>query len=192
MKLNLVVDALAVRDKAAAVPQQGRNLLELSLEGVVGDIHSGFTRPADGRDVGITRGTPVRNWRQWSAVSAEEMRAIADRMGLDSIDPCLLSANITFSGLLNFTALPRGTELRFESGAILTVEDENAPCTGPGKEIARLHPEKKAHEFVQAAMHLRGLVGVVYRAGVVKVGDRAEVRLYEPRPYTVVGAQIAT
>jgi hypothetical protein len=114
------------------------------------------------------------------------MKLIAQKMGLDFIDPLLLSANITVSGVANFTLLPRGSEIAFEGGAILTVEEENAPCTGPGKEIAKVHAGKKAHEFVQAAMHLRGLVGVVYRAGIVKVGEKAQVKVYEPRPFLQV------
>lgn len=175
MKFQCRIEALSIRDKATRAPRNGCAFIDLTLEGVTGDVHFGFTRPADGRDRGIVRGTPVRNWRQWSAVSVEELQKIAKTMGLECLDPCLLSANLTFSGVENFTLLPRGTEIRFEGGAILTVEQENAPCAGPGKEIATLFPGKQPYEFVKAAQHLRGLVGVVYRAGVVQVGESAEI-----------------
>lgn len=183
MRLQGIIEALSVREKVTQAPREDKSLIEVSLEGIVGDVHSGFIRGADARDTGIKRGTPVRNWRQWSAVSAEELAIVAERMSLAEIDPKFLSANLTLSGVPNFTSLPRGTELRFPDQTILVVEEENDPCLGPGKEIASVHPDKKPQEFVKAALHLRGLVGVVYRAGYIRVGDAVEIRVYEPRSY---------
>lgn len=170
------VEALCVSNKGN-VPMQE---IELTLEGVVGDSHGGFTRKADARDPGIKRGTPVRNWRQWSAVSSEELAVVAERLGLDFLDPALLTANICVSGIPDFTRLPRGTTLWFPSGAILTVEEENEPCLGPGKEINACHPKVPPAAFPKAAVHMRGLVGVIYRAGIIKVGDAVEVKAYQP------------
>ena len=188
-KLIATVDALIVRDKQQYAPTETRALIEVSLEGIVGDVHGGFIRPSDARDKGIIRGTPVRNWRQWSAVSREELAVIAKNMGIDQVDGRALSANFVFSGIPNFTQIPKGSSIIFENGVILMVEDENEPCVGPGKEISALYPDKKPHDFVKNAINLRGLVGVVYRAGVVRVGEMAEVVVCEPKTYHMVGNQ---
>ncbi len=177
MQLIAKVEALCVKDKATRFPTGGRSSAEVTLEGFIGDVHYGFIRKSDGRDPGIIRGTPVRNWRQWSAVSVEELQVIADTMSIKELQPWLLAANVTLSGIPDFTALPRGTELLFDGGVILTVECENTPCTLPGKEIAAKHIGKTAPEFVKAALHMRGLVGVVYRAGVITLDESVKIKL---------------
>lgn len=175
---KIKVEAICIKDRHTKFPSTGLSMAEVKLEGFVGDVHSGFTRKADGRERDIERGTPIRNARQWSAVSVEELRQIANIMGLSEIEPWLLSANLSFSGIPNLTALPRGTQLIFEAGTILTVEGENTPCVQPGKEIAAAKdPSKTPQEFVKAALHKRGLVGVVHRAGIIKVGETATVVL---------------
>jgi hypothetical protein len=170
------VEALCVSHKGNVAKEE----IELTLEGIVGDSHSGFTRKSDVRDTGIKRGTAVRNWRQWSAVSSEELAVVAERLGIDFLDPALLTANLCFSGIPDFTRLPRGTTLWFPSGAVLTVEEENEPCLGPGKEINACHPKVVPAAFPKAAVHLRGLVGVIYQAGLIRVGDAVEVKVYQP------------
>ncbi len=177
MVLIAKVEALCIKDKATKFPTGGRSSVEVTLEGFVGDVHYGFSRKADSRDTGVIRGTPVRNWRQWSAVSVEELQVIASTMSIKELQPWLLAANVMLSGVADFTALPRGTELVFDGGTILTVECENAPCTLPGKEIAAKHEGKTPPEFIRAALHMRGLVGVVYRAGVISVGETVKVEL---------------
>lgn len=179
MECRVKVEHLAVGDKKGTA-KSPRDVLEFTLEGIVGDRHAGFVKPADGRDEGIKRGTPIRNWRQWSALSVEELKLIAEEMQLDRMDPCLLGANLTFSGIEQLTQLPKGSMLWFPSGLILVVEGENAPCIGPGKEIQRCHPEVKPASFPRAAKHRRGVVGVVYHPGTVKIGEEAVIRFYEP------------
>lgn len=178
VKIKLRVESLALCPARGVVSQPCLNM-QAELEGLVGDRHFGFVKKADGRDSGVTRGTPVRNWRQWTAVSKEELAIIASRLSLSDVAPELLGANITFSGVEDLTAVPRGSSIWFPGGAILSVEDENAPCIGPGKEIAKrssINPQ----EFVKAALGMRGLVGVVFRAGQIRVGDIAEVNVHRP------------
>lgn len=171
------VEAICIKDKSSKFPTGSVSSAVVTLEGFVGDVHYGFTRPADSRDPGIKRGTPVRNWRQWSAVSVEELQAIASKLGIEKIEPWMLAANLTLSGVPDFTLLPRGTEFRFDGGTILTVECENAPCMGPGKEVAKVNPTTAPQTFVKQAMHLRGIVGVVYLPGEIKVGEECKVIL---------------
>ncbi len=159
--------------------------LEFTFEGIPGDKHAGFTKPADARNPEYQRGTMMRNDRQWSAVAPDELAEAARLMGIDRIDPGWIGANLAFTNIPNFTLLPRGTKLIFPSGAVLVVEAENMPCTGPGRVIAAKYPELKLspNRFPKAAMHKRGLVGVVERAGLVRVGEPVTVQIYEAAGY---------
>jgi len=159
--------------------------LEFTLEGITGDKHAGFTKKADARNPEYKRGTMMRNDRQWSAVAPDELAEAARLMGIDCIDPAWVGANLAFDGIPNFTLLPKGTKLIFPSGAVLVVEAENMPCVGPGVVIASKYPEHKLtpQRFPKAAMHKRGLVGVIERAGVVHVGDPVTVEIYEAAGY---------
>lgn len=161
--------------------------LEFALEGIVGDKHAGFTKKADARNPEYKRGTMMRNDRQWSAVTPDEMAEAARLMGVDTIDPAWVGANLAFKGIQNFTQLPKGTKLIFPSGAVLVVEAENDPCVGPGRVIVAKYPNLKLspNRFPKAAIHKRGLVGVVERAGVVRAGDPVTVQVYEAERYPV-------
>src|SRR5262249_28124756 len=102
--------------------------LSLSLEGIAGDRHAGFVRPAHVRVPWHKRGTPIHNERQLSLVSAEELANIADALGLPAIEPEWLGANVLVTGIPRFSSIPRGTRLFFASGAVLAVTDQNIPC----------------------------------------------------------------
>lgn len=180
MEINLKVQQVALGSNGDGVCKTPCLHLDFDLQGIVGDRHAGFTKPADGRDGGVKRGEVIRNWRQWSAVSIEELDKIATTLNAGKIEPAWFGANITFSGYEGFTAIPKGSTIWFESGLILTVEGENAPCQGPGKIISSNIPHIRAHEFPKAAKNLRGLVGVVYKPGRIVPGDEAIVRVYEP------------
>lgn len=175
--LEVKVEALCLGQKPDAVLKCHVEKLCFELDGIVGDRHRGFSKAADGRDRGVVRGTPVRNWRQWSAVSIEELEIVAQRLGVDKIDPAWLGANLAFSGHAEFTKLPIGTRIWFPGGAVLSVEAENQPCLGPGKEIACHMPAVKAADFPKNALKLRGLVGVVFKAGAVELGDIARIEI---------------
>src|SRR5579885_479226 len=171
--LNANVTALYLASSATNLVKSPTQYIDCALEGLTGDMRHppGFIKPADGRDKDIARGTPVRNWRQWSAVSVEELQQIAHAMGIEHLDGSYLGTNITFAGCPNLTQIPRGATIWFPSGAVLTVEAENAPCIGPGKAIMEAYPHIDARQFPKAAHHRRGLVGVVYVAGRINVGD---------------------
>lgn len=164
------------KSSGKAVKKNACAFLTLSLDGIEGDRHAGALKKADGRDKGIERGTMIRNWRQWSAVSAEELRAVAANLELEDLDGALLGPNLVISGIANFTQLPPGTLLKFPD-ATLFVEAENDPCTKAGKTIATVHKNVTPQSFVKAAWHLRGIVGVVQKAGIIKAGDAVEVIL---------------
>ncbi len=152
---------------------------EATLEGFSGDRHAGMTRPSDGRTPHYPRGTTIRNDRQVSIISVEEMEIVAERMGLPEIRPEWLGANLLLAGIPRLTQLPPTTRLFFQQGAVLYVSGENNPCVHPGRVIQAAHPgrEDLAAAFTKAAMHLRGLVAVVEKPGIIARGDSVSVKI---------------
>ncbi len=153
--------------------------LMLDLEGIPGDRHHGFTRRAGPREPWYQRGTLIRSGRQLSIVSAEELAAVAQAMGLPRIDPAWIGANILLAGVPDLSALPWGTRLFFgneaTTGAVLVNEGDNAPCRQAGAGIAAAYPDRAGLDrlFVKLAKHRRGIVASVERAGLAAPGEVA-------------------
>jgi hypothetical protein len=145
--------------------------LSLRLDGLVGDRHAGFERASSSREPWYPRRTPIRNDRQLSIVSAEELAEIARRLALADVDPRWIGANLVVEGIPRLSLLPRGTRLVAGEAAI-RVEDQNAPCRIAGRSLAR-HAGRDDLElgFPREAKRLRGVVASVERAGAIAVGD---------------------
>lgn len=152
--------------------------LELSFSGIAGDCHAGQTRPSDSRTLMLyKRNTPIRNVRQVTIVSLEEMAEVARAMAIDAVKPEWLGANMALSGIPDLTLLPPSTRLQFPSGATLVVDMENAPCRQVA-DVIREHRGDAGLSFVKHATHKRGLTAWVEREGDVMLGD--EVTLFLP------------
>ncbi len=160
--------------------------LRLTLAGMAGDRHGGALRLSNARDPWLPRGTPMRNDRQVSMLSVEELAEIAGAMGLDAVAPELVGANIVVEGLTGFSRIPAGAHLafggawggegRFDGGCILKVEAYNNPCRNPGRRLAAAHGRPELEfGFVKAARSLRGLVLSVSLPGVIRAGDAVVV-----------------
>ncbi|MEW5872952.1 MAG: DinB family protein [Chloroflexota bacterium] len=148
----------------------------VNFSGLEGDKHSGFTRPSDGRTPYYPRGTGIRNDRQVSIVSVEELEQVAAALGLPEILPEWLGANLLLSGIPNLTQLPTRTRLVFSHGVVLSVTGENLPCTGPGKVLQdHYNQDGLATQFPQAAIQRRGLVAVVEKPGILWPGEQVEI-----------------
>jgi MOSC domain len=150
--------------------------IALELDGIVGDRHRGYTReawPGDKQPEGTVR----RNERQWSATSIEELAAISEAMGLAKpLQAGDVAVNLCFEGIADLSRLPRGTVLKFSSGAVLMVEEYNPPCSDMGARLAQVVKTRSGEPladtaFSQAAKFCRGLVGTVEVAGNIAVGD---------------------
>lgn len=158
--------------------------IEVALDGIVGDAHRSYVRKAWAGDK-QPEGTVRRNERQWSAVSVEELAEIQEAMDLtEAPSPTALGANLCLSGIRGLSLLPKGSVLRFPSGAELLVEEYNPPCHDMGKKLAVMHATRSGEPllstaFSKAAKLTRGLVGVVEVAGTICAGDKVEVELYE-------------
>ncbi len=140
--------------------------------GFEGDKHAGWTRRADARVPWYRRGTIIRNERQISIVSNEELVQIALALGVPEVRAEWLGANLDLSGVPSLTLLPPRTRLVFSTGAVLTVEGENMPCRGPGRAIQQaLGIRGIEMRFPKAALHLRGIVATVELPGEIAEGD---------------------
>jgi hypothetical protein len=161
--------------------------VKVTWEGFEGDRHAGLTRPADVRVKWFPKGTPIRNTRQVSLVSSEELALVAATLEVPRVLAAWLGANLELAGIPRLTELPPGTRLFFPEDATLVVEGENEPCTGPGKVIEAHHPDraKLASRFVKAAWKKRGLVGWVERPGLIRPGDAVKVMLPPPVTYSL-------
>jgi hypothetical protein len=157
--------------------------IRLLFSGIDGDCHGGLTRKSDSRMLKqFKRGTEVKNARQVSILSSEELAMIAAAMGLPAVRPEWVGANMVTSGIADLTLLPPSTRLQFPSGATIVVDIENLPCRYPAAVIESLHPEQTVG-FVAAARNKRGIVGWVEAEGIVKAGDAITIWLPPQRTY---------
>ena len=158
--------------------------IQVELDGIVGDRHQSYERSCWAGDK-QPEGTIRRNERQWSAVSTEELAEIQAAMDLsESLTAASLGANFCITGIAELSRLPKGTVLKFPSGAELIVEEYNPPCLGMGKKLASMYTTKSGEPlsstaFSKAAKLIRGIVGSVEVAGTISAGDELTVELYE-------------
>lgn len=176
-----------VADRKAALVAQPVQAMRLRFAGPEGEAHGGLTRPACSRVKALyPRGTAIRNTRQLSVLSAEDLAAIAADIGLADLDPALVGASMVVCGLPDFTHLPPASRLLADSGASLVVDMENRPCTLPARPIEERHPGFGAR-FKRAAAGRRGITAWVEAEGLVQPDDR--LRLFVPDQPAWAGAR---
>ena len=148
-----------------------------TFAGIKGEAHSGLTRPSCGRvKAQYEYDTKIRNTRQLSIVSDEELEKIAKTAGLDRIEPEWLGASMVIRGIPDFTFIPPASRLQFADGTTLTVDMENRPCLLPAKVIEQAAPGY-GKAFKPAAANLRGITAWVEREGQIKVGDTVNLHI---------------
>ncbi len=161
--------------------------VDLTYAGITGEARSGLTRPSCARMRNqYPVGTDIRNVRQLSILSAEELAGIAQAMGLDDLNPEWVGASMVLSGLPDFTHVPPSSRLVAENGTALTIDMENRPCHFPGQEIER-HLPGKGTAFKTAAQDRRGVTAWVEREGSLQIGERLRLhvplqRAWQPEP----------
>lgn len=160
------------QDRSATLRSEPLHSADLTFDGVPGEDHGRLTRPSCGRVTALyPRGTEIRNTRQLSVVSEEDLAAIAQAMGVSKLDPADLGATIVVRGIADFSYLPPSARLQAPSGATITVDVENRPCHLPAKPLELSHPGK-GKLFKAAAKGRRGIVAWVEREGRIAVGDQ--------------------
>lgn len=176
-ELHGKVEALAV--KPESLPSSIVYEVEVKWEGLIGDKHFGPTMRAGSNQKLYPKGTEIRNVRQISIVSVEELKQIAQMLGLPAIEPSWVGANLALSGIPSLTQMPPGTRLYFENGVGIVVEGENMPCTTAGASLQAQFPEREgiASAFPKWALGKRGLIGWVERPGTIHIGEAVQVLL---------------
>ena len=170
--------------------------LPLTFEGIKGDFHAGISRQSGSREPWYERGTVMRNERQISILSQEELAEIAEGMGIETLEPGWIGANLVLEGIPRMSYLPPRTLLFFEGGVTLRIDGYNAPCRLAGSKIAEAVGAEPGPDgdytrsdmalaFKDAAHMKRGLVAWVEREGVVKPGEAVTARLWEQWIYPV-------
>jgi hypothetical protein len=158
--------------------------------GIEGEVHAGITAPSCSRMTAqYPERTEIRNTRQFSVLSAEELAEIAERMGIAALSPSLVGASMVLSGIPDFSHVPPGSRLQGASGATLVVNLNNRPCTIPAKAIEAAHPGFGA-KFKPAAANRRGIVAWVEREGTFALGDTIRLHIPDQRPWKLLDAAL--
>lgn len=169
---------LCAPEREAGLEKQAVESLELDFAGILTDCHKGLTRAADSRTLRqYARGTEIRNVRQLTLISVEELADIAKAMGHSEMKPEWLGGNVVTSGIPDLTLLPPSSRLQFPSGATIVIDMENAPCRQVA-DVIQGHCGEGEKGFVAAAKHKRGLTAWVERPGRILVGD--PIRIWIP------------
>lgn len=167
-----------VPDRDASLAATPVAELMAGFGGVAGETHGGLTRPSCVRVAAqYKEGTEIRNTRQFSILSAEELATIASEMGLAEFDPAWVGASMVVSGIPDFSHVPPSSRLQGASGATLVVDMQNRPCTFPARVIETAAPGA-GKLFKPSAVGRRGVTAWVEREGMFRVGDT--IRLHVP------------
>jgi len=179
--LKAKVERLLITQPFDAKPIHASKL-QLLLDGIKYDRHFGKTRNSDVRTARLlSKGIETANLRQVTIISSEELSEISETMGIEAL-PDHLEANITLSGIKDFTKLSPGTFIKFPRNTILFVTGENLPCVVVSENMMRHGLERKAAlQFPKAAFGKRGVTAMIFAAGFIKEGD--EVEVYPPQDF---------
>ena len=152
--------------------------MALSFAGLEGEVHGGLTRASCSRVTAqYPKGTRIRNVRQLTIVSAEEMAEVAQVMGLATFEYPWVGASVVLEGIPDLTHLPPSSRLQGPDGVTLVVDMLNQPCQQVAATIAKAG-QGAAKGFRSAAKGRRGVTAWVEREGLVRLGD--DMRLHVP------------
>ena len=102
-------------------------------------------------------------------------------MGISTIKPEWIGANLLIKGIPNLTKLPPLSMLTIRPDSkdkvVLMVYGDNKPCKIAHQKIVEYLGFEPTVGFVQAAYGQRGLVGWIEKAGSFAVGDKVVVSI---------------
>ena len=157
--------------------------LDLRFEGDSGARHAGVNRASCVRVKNLyPQGTEIRNVRQLTILSEEELALIAADMGMPAVDPAHLGVSIVLRGIPDFTFLPPASRLQGPDGVTVVTDTENRPCIFPAKEIEKDHAGF-GPKFKPAAQNRRGITAWVERPGKLAVGNSLRLFIPDQRPW---------
>ena len=172
-----------VADRVVGPQATKQDTLQLSFAGADGESHSGLTRPSCMRILSqYPQNTEIRNCRQVTIVSEEELKLIAVDMGMESVDPSSFGASIVVQGIPDFTHVPPSSRLQTVNGTTLTVDMLNTPCSITRKAI-QADNNGLGETFKAAAFGRRGVTAWVEREGSISIGDSITVHIPDQRAW---------
>ncbi|AWZ19920.1 MOSC domain protein [Roseovarius sp. TM1035] len=167
-----------VAQRDASLAAEPLDAVDVTFAGVAGEEHAGLTRPSCSRVISQhPRGTEIRNARQFSVLSDEELTAIAATMGVARLEPSWLGASLVISGIPDLSHLPPSSRLQGPDGVTLVIDMENRPCHLPAK-VIETHAPGFGARFKRAALGRRGVTAWVEREGRLALGQM--LRLHIP------------
>lgn len=191
---------MPIRDRTGMLFHASHSVAKvaLSFAGIAGDDHAGVVRAACGRvRLQYDKGTPIRNVRQLTILSTEELDVIAAAIAIPALDPSWVGASMVVQGIPDFSHIPPSSRLQFgnsetngANGATVTVDMMNLPCHLPTQVMDNaLHTDvpESIKAFKAASKGRRGVTAWVEREGIVRVGD--DVRVHIPMQRAWQGAQ---
>lgn len=154
-----------VAQRDVTLEAESLDVVDVTFAGVAGEEHAGLTRPSCSRVLSQhPRGTEIRNVRQFSLLSVEDITAIANAMAIARLDPAWLGASIVIAGIPDLSHLPPSSRLQGPDGVTLVVDMENRPCHLPAK-VIEAHAPGFGEKFKRAALGRRGITAWVEREG---------------------------
>lgn len=169
------VAGLGIADTKGSFVTRAIDSVVLSYAGIEGDRHAGLVAKAAPGQRYAPRGVELRNSRQLSLVSLEELAETASALEMPTLDWRTYGANVCFSAAPELTMIASGTRLIFASGAIVVIDGENEPCIKVGKALSEQLSHDVRSAFVKAGRRRRGLVAWVERPGLIRVGDEPRI-----------------
>ena len=168
----------SVKDSEADLRSDPTTDMPLTFAGYAAEGHAGLTRPSCSRvKQQYPRYTEIKNTRQLSIISQEELDLIAADMGLEALAPHLIGASVVIEGIQDWSHVPPSSRLVSEGGPGLIIDMENRPCHLPAPFIEVENPGL-GKSFKTAAKGRRGVTASVEQEGVLQIGMR--LRLHIP------------
>lgn len=176
-----------VPDRDAALRSEPIGKVVAHFAGPEGEDHSGLTRLSCERVTSqYPLNTVIRNTRQFSIVSSEELTEIAGELDLETFNPEWCGASIVIEGLPDFSHIPPSSRLQAETGTTLTIDMQNRPCNLPAPVIDEDAPGR-GRGFKAAAKGRRGVTAWVEREGELKIGDVLTLHVPDQRAWAPNG-----
>lgn len=147
------------RSDQGGVPKHPQKEVEIYLDGIMGDYHSGS------HDKHKKSGDAKPNDRAISIVAKEVTDSVGKALQVE-LPPGSLGENFLVEGLGDLSDLAPGDLIKLGPTVSVLVTAQNAPCNT----LATYHKD-----IVKNLVGKRGIVGRVLYVGFVKPGDRIEV-----------------
>lgn len=168
----------SVADSDADLTSRALEEMPLTMAGYEPECHAGLTRASCSRVIQqYPRYTDIKNARQLSIVSEEEIALIASDMGIETLEPRLIGASVMIQGIPDWSHVPPSARLIGEGGPGLVIDMENRPCHLPAPFIEAENPGL-GKGFKAAAKGRRGVTASVEQIGSLKIGMK--MRLHIP------------